>query len=96
MFKEYTKDFYGTSGINVPGVVTIEGKVMGGWIQYAFGLTVSAWLAHHFYIQWRYSIDREFLEERAYSWFVEVATYLGEVSITGETGKRKLPLSSSL
>ena len=95
VFKKYTKDFYGTSGINVPGVATIEGKVMGGWIQYAFGPTVSAWLSHHFYLHWRYSMDRNFLEERAYPWFVEVATYLDEISVTDKNDKKKLPLSTS-
>ncbi len=95
VFKKYTKDFYGTAGINVPGVATLEGKVMGGWIQYALGPTISAWLAHHVYLHWRYSMDRKFLEERAYPWFVEVATYLDELSITGESGKKKLPLSTS-
>lgn len=95
VFKKYTKDFYGTSGINVPGVATLEGKPMGGWIQYAFGPTVSAWLAHHFYLHWRYSMDRGFLEERAYPWFMEVATYLDELSTTGKNGKKKLPLSTS-
>ena len=39
---------------------------MGGWIQYSLGPTVSAWLAQHFWLHWRYSNDRDFLEERAY------------------------------
>jgi alpha-L-fucosidase 2 len=94
-FKKYTKDFYGTSGINVPGVSTLEGEPMGGWIQYALGPTVSSWLAHHFYLHWRYSMDRDFLEKRAYPWFQEVAIYLNELSEIGDNGKRKLPLSTS-
>ena len=43
-FKEYTKEYYETEGVNVPGVSTLTGQPMGGWIQYAFSPTVSAWL----------------------------------------------------
>ncbi|PZX51048.1 glycoside hydrolase family 95 protein [Algoriphagus chordae] len=94
-FKAYTKAYFGTNGLNVPGVTTLTGEPMGGWIQYSFGPTVSGWLAQHFYLQWRYSMDREFLENRAYPWFAEVATYLNEVSIRDENGNKKLPASSS-
>ena len=94
-FKEYTREFYGTSGLNVPGVTTLTGVPMGGWIQYSFGPTVSAWLAHHFYLHWRYTMDRDFLQEKAYPWIKDVAIHFDELSVKGENGKRKLPLSSS-
>ncbi|MCB9208910.1 MAG: glycoside hydrolase N-terminal domain-containing protein [Ignavibacteriales bacterium] len=95
-FKKYTKDYYETKGLNVPGVTTLTGKPMGGWIQYSLGPTVSAWLAHHFYLHWQYSNDRKFLEEKAYPWIKDVAIHLDELSvIDGKTGRRKLPLSSS-
>lgn len=94
-FKKYTREYFGTNGLNVPGVTTLEGDPMGGWIQYAFGPTVSAWLGHHFYLHWRYTMDRGFLEKDAYPWIREVALFLKELSIRDEEGKRKLPLSSS-
>lgn len=94
-FKTYTSDFYGTNGLNVPGVTTLIGDPMGGWIQYSFGPTVSAWLGHHFYLHWRYTMDRSFLAEKAYPWIQDVAIYLDELAVTGDDGKRKLPLSSS-
>ncbi|WP_186758109.1 glycosyl hydrolase family 95 catalytic domain-containing protein [Echinicola salinicaeni] len=94
-FKTYTETYYETNGINVPGVGTLTGAPMGGWIQYAFGPTVSAWLSHHFYLHWRYSMDRKFLEEEAYPWFKEVAIYLDEISEKSENGQRKLPISAS-
>ncbi len=93
--QKYTKEYFGTNGLNVPGVSTLSGKPMGGWIQYSCGPTVSAWLGHHFYLHWRYSMDREFLKERAYPWISEVATFLEEFSVRREDGMRKLPLSSS-
>jgi alpha-L-fucosidase 2 len=94
-FKWYTKTYYESDGLNVPGVTTLTGQPMGGWIQYSFGPTVSAWLAHHFYLQWRYSMDREFLAEQAYPWIRDVAIYLREVSIIDESEMKRLPLSSS-
>ncbi|WP_375585819.1 glycoside hydrolase family 95-like protein [Cyclobacterium xiamenense] len=94
-FKKYTRAYFGADGLNVPGVTTLEGDPMGGWIQYAFGPTVSAWLGHHFYLHWRYSMDREFLEKEAYPWIREVALFLEEISTIDEAGNRKLPLSSS-
>ncbi|MEN7550969.1 glycoside hydrolase family 95-like protein [Rapidithrix thailandica] len=94
-FKEYTKNYFETNGLNVPGVTTLEGQPMGGWIQYSFGPTVSAWLAQHFYWHWRYSMDPVFLEEKAYPWLKEVAIHFDELSVKEEQGMRKLPISSS-
>lgn len=94
-FKKYTREYFETEGLNVPGVTTLTGEPMGGWIQYAFGPTVSAWLAHHFYLHWRYSMDREFLEQRAYPWIKDVALYLEGISRFNDKGQRQLPISSS-
>ncbi|MEN8248792.1 MAG: glycoside hydrolase family 95-like protein [Bacteroidota bacterium] len=94
-FKKYTQDYFGTNGMNVPGVTTLEGEPMGGWIQYSFGQTVAAWLSHHFYLHWRYSMDREFLETKAYPWLKDVAVFLDEISVKSVDGKRKLRISSS-
>ena len=94
-FKAYTQTYYQTNGLNVPGVTTLEGQPMGGWIQYSLGPTVSAWLGHHFYLHWQYSRDFDFLKTRAYPWIKEVAIHLDELSEKDKNGNRKLPLSSS-
>jgi len=90
----YTKKYFGVDGINFPGVLTLTGDPMGGWIQYALSPTVSAWLAQHFYLQWRYSMDKTFLRNKAYPWIKETARFITNLSIL-ENGKRRLPLSSS-
>ena len=92
--RQYTRQFFGTEGINVPGVSTLQGKPMGGWAQYAMGVTVSAWLSQHFYLHWKYSQDREFLETRAYPYIKDVATYLEQFTVVKD-GVRSLPLSAS-
>ncbi|HBS86387.1 MAG: hypothetical protein A2W91_19425 [Bacteroidetes bacterium GWF2_38_335] len=94
-FLDYTKKYYEVEGLNVPGVSTLDGQPMGGWIQYAFGPTVSAWLAHHYYLQWRYSMDKEFLENKAWPWIENTAVFLQAISVMDSTGHKKLPLSSS-
>ncbi len=94
-FERYTRQYYQASGINIPGVSTLTGQPMGGWIQYAFSPTVSAWLAHHYYLHWRYSMDRTFLSQKAYPFLKNVAVFLEEISVINEQGQRQLPLSSS-
>ncbi|MGM0376559.1 MAG: glycosyl hydrolase family 95 catalytic domain-containing protein [Bacteroidota bacterium] len=93
-FKQYTRDYFETEGMNVPGVTTLEGEPMGGWIQYSFGPTVASWLSHHFYLHWRYTMNKEFLEQKAYPWIKDVAIFLDQIAVK-EDGKRKLPISSS-
>ena len=92
--KEYTKKYFGTNGLNVPGVCDLDGKPMGGWIQFSLGPTVSAWLAQHFYLYWAYSQDHNFLKKYAYPYSKDVATYLEEFTVM-RNGIRTLPLSSS-
>lgn len=94
-FKKYTRDYFETDGMNVPGVTTLSGDPMGGWIQYSLGPTVGCWLGQHFYLHWKYSGDERFLREKAYPWIKDVATYLEQISIKDDSGKRQLPLSSS-
>jgi len=92
---QFTRRFFEADGLNVPGVTTLTGDPMGGWAQYSLSPTVSAWLAQHFYLQWRYSLDRGFLEKRAYPWISDVAVFLDRISVRGSDGRRQLPLSSS-
>lgn len=94
-YRRYTQRYFGVQGLCVPGVTTLDGAPMGGWIQYALSPTVSAWLAQHYYLQWRYSMDRNFLERKAWPWIKETATFLEKITVVDATGKRKLPISSS-
>ncbi len=95
--KRWTKRYFGAKGLNVPGVTTISGKEMGGWIQYSMSPTTAAWVAQHFYWQWKYSMDNKFLKERCYPWVNEVERFMAEMLNKGkdENNKAMLPLSSS-
>jgi alpha-L-fucosidase 2 len=94
-YKRYTKTYFGKDGLAVPGVTTLDGTEMGGWIQYSLSPTVSSWLAQHYYLQWRYSMDKKFLKNRAYPWIKDVAVFLENITIKDKNGFRKLPISSS-
>lgn len=91
---QYTKQFFGVEGLNVPGVATLDGDPMGGWIQYSLSPTVGAWCAQHFYWQWKYSMDGAFLRNRAYPYIHGIATFLENITRLRD-GIRTLPLSAS-
>ncbi len=93
-FENYAKRVFGTQGLNVPGVATLRGHEMGGWHMYAMSPTIACWLAQHFYLQWRYSMDTVFLTERAYPWISAVASHIEQLAVPAE-GRRQLPMSSS-
>jgi len=94
--KKWTKKYFGVEGLNVPGVTTISGKEMGGWIQYSMSPTTAAWVAQHFYWQWKYSMDEKFLKLTCRPYFDEVENYLSKVHVTDPVShKYTLQLSSS-
>lgn len=93
--RAWTKRFFDLPGLNVPMTADLNQEQIGGWHQYTHSATTAAWLAHHFYLHWRYSMDRNFLEQRAYPWLKEVSVFLEAVTEKGPDGKRTLPLSSS-
>lgn len=93
--RRFAHAFYGTNGACLPATCSIDGEPMGGWHQYSFSPTCSAWLAHAFYRHWRYTMDPTFLAERAWPFCEAVATCLYELLETDEAGRFVLPLSSS-
>jgi alpha-L-fucosidase 2 len=92
--KKYTKQYFGVEGLNVPGVETLNGYAMGGWIQYSLSPTVAAWLSQHFYWQWKYSMDTQLLLTRTYPYLHDAATFLENITEL-KNRVRYLPLSSS-
>jgi alpha-L-fucosidase 2 len=94
--RKWTKEYFDVYGINVPGVTTISGKPMGGWIQYSMSPTTSAWLAQHFYWQWKYSMDKKFLMGKCIPFFDDVEKYIWGIRKWDSVQRKyKLPLSST-
>ncbi|MBU4255364.1 MAG: hypothetical protein KJ727_12285 [Acidobacteria bacterium] len=93
--ERYTEQFFQSRGLAFPGVTDIEGRAMGGWWQYSHNPTVAAWLGTHFYWHWRYSMDEDFLRDRAYPWIKASAEFFDDFSIIDNDGRRRFLLSSS-
>lgn len=95
VYKKYTQQYFGKGGMNIPGVCSLTGEPLGGWIQYAMSQTIGAWLAQQFYLQWKYSSDDVFLKTRAYPFMKEVATFLEQQTCVNPDGRRTFEFSSS-
>lgn len=93
--EQYARKFYNTSGFIVPGVMAFDGKPMGAWYQYSLSPTMGAWVAQSFYWHWRYTMNPQFLKERAYPYCTGIAEALVGLMKQDKNGKLKLPLSSS-
>ena len=93
--EQFARNFYGTKGMVVPGVMALDGKPMGAWFQYTLSPTMGAWVAQSFYWHWRYSMDPEFLKDRAYPYCASIAEALLGLMKPDKNGKLKLDLSSS-
>jgi alpha-L-fucosidase 2 len=94
-FQRFAREFYGTEGLATPGVMTLAGEPLAGWVQYSLSPTMSAWSAHLFYLHWRYTMDETFLRERAYPWASDVGECMLGLLKPDANGVLVLPLSSS-
>ncbi|MBI3819092.1 MAG: glycoside hydrolase N-terminal domain-containing protein [Planctomycetes bacterium] len=94
-FRQFAREFYQVSGAVVPGVMTLDGKPMGGWGQYSLSPVQGAWIAQTFYLHWKYTNDRRFLEERAWPFCEQIGVALESLLRPGADGRMHLPLSSS-
>jgi alpha-L-fucosidase 2 len=95
-FRQFAREFYGTGGAAVPGVMTLAGQPLGGWPHYSLSPAQGAWLGHLFYLHWRYTMDETFRRDRAYPWCREIGACLRELlKPDPATGVLVLPLSSS-
>jgi len=93
--EEFARKFFGTDGMVVPGVMSIDGKPMGAWYPYSLSPTMGAWISQSFYWHWRYTMDEVFLKERAYPYCAAIADGLAGLMTPDKNGKLKLTLSTS-
>nr|WP_308638241.1 hypothetical protein [Paenibacillus silvisoli] len=93
--RDFAQSYYESAGINLPSVMTMDGKPLGGWPMYSLSPTNQIWLCQAFDHYWLYIGDREFLADKAYVYFTETANCLLDLLRQGEDGKLRLPISSS-
>ncbi|MBI2503088.1 MAG: glycoside hydrolase N-terminal domain-containing protein [Candidatus Latescibacteria bacterium] len=93
---DWTRRFFGLPGLNVPMTADLGNNQIGGWRQYTHSATTAAWLAHHFYLHWKFSADPEFLRRRAYPYLRDAAVFIEAITAERDSeGRRSLPLSAS-
>jgi len=95
VFREFARSFYESPGAAVPAVMTLAGRPLGGWAQYALSPTAGAWIGQLFYLHWRYTRDEKFLRESALPWCREIGECLAGLMGPDSRGVLVLPLSSS-
>jgi len=65
-FREYCRKFYGTDGIMIICAMDDDGNPIPGWYTVNLWPGNSAWIAHLFWLYYKYSLDKDFLREKAY------------------------------
>ncbi|UVI28960.1 glycoside hydrolase family 95 protein [Paenibacillus spongiae] len=93
--KRFAQSFFDAPGINLPSVMTLNGKAMGGWPMYSLSITNHIWVCQAFDHYWLYTGDVDFLRDKAYVYFRETAECVQRWLTEGEDGKLGLPVSSS-
>lgn len=94
-FIKHGKEFFGREGALAPGACGPKGNTIRGWVTVTFWPGNGAWLAHMYWLHWKYSMDRTFLEKQAYPFMrAFMRTYLNLVE-KGPDGKYHIPLSVS-
>ncbi len=93
--RRFARSFYDAPGLCLPGVMSIDGKPLGGWTQYCLPITANIWLCQAFDHYWLYTHDKSFLKDKGYPYLKESAECLLRWLEPGDDGKLVLPLSSS-
>ena len=93
-YRKFAKKFFGVKGLLIPGTSTIDGKPIGGWVQYSLSPTMTIWTAQSFDEYYIYTGDEKFLKNRAYPMFKEIGEAISAL-LEEKDGKLYLPLSSS-
>ena len=93
-FEEMGKRFFGFEGAHSRCEMGPEGQPIFGYYTANFWPGNGAWLAHLFYLHWRYSQDKEFLKNRAYPFMRSfMKTYLNLLE-KDSNGVYHLPLTA--
>lgn len=91
----FAKKFYKTEGICLPGVMTIDGKALGGWPMYSLSPTHQIWLCSSFINYYKYTGDEDFLKNKAWVYCRESGICISQLLVKKEDGFYYLPVSSS-
>lgn len=94
-FQKNCREFFGFDGAWSGCALGPGGVRVHGYPPTEFWPGNGAWLAHQYWMHWRYSMDRDFLRDKAVPFMKPfLRTYMNLLE-EGEDGKLHIPLSSS-
>jgi alpha-L-fucosidase 2 len=94
-FQKNCREFFGLDGAWSGCALGPKGARVHGYPPTEFWPGNGAWLAHQYWMHWRYSMDRDFLRDKAVPIMKPfLRTYMNLLE-GGEDGKLHIPLSSS-
>jgi len=94
--KAFSAGFFDApEGLNLPGVMTLDGKPTGGWAAYSFSITNAAWLGHCFCEYYDYTLNEDFLQTRMYPFLKGVGLCIQRWLAGSDAGYLELPGSCS-
>lgn len=91
----FAKNYYGTDGLCLPSVMSMDGTALGGWPMYSLSPTNQIWICQIFERHYTYTGDIEFLRERAYPYLAATGKCIAELLSKNADGQYELPVSSS-
>ena len=93
--RERTQQIFGFDGVRMETALAADGTPVPGWSTVQYWPGAAAWVAHHYWLQWKYSCDVEFLRERAYPFMKLCAAFWLGYLEPDDGGTLHVPLSHS-
>lgn len=93
--REAAKDLYGCEGIVFPIQTDAWGRATPESYGWSVWIGAAGWLSQHMWWHYEYSLDREFLRERAYPFLKEVAAFYETYLIEDKDGLLQIVPSQS-
>ena len=94
-FKKNCREFYNCHGIMPTCSIALNGEMLKGYYNTEIWPGNGAWLAHMYWLQWRYSKDKCFLKQKAFPMMKGAMDLYEFLLEKDESGEYILPLSSS-
>lgn len=88
-----TREFFGFDGLRFETALAADGTNVPGWGTVQYWPGSAAWLAHHFWLHWRYTLDVDFLRYRAYPFLTSCAAFWENYLEPDDEGTLHVPLS---
>jgi alpha-L-fucosidase 2 len=94
-FRRFCREFFEQEGEFAVHAADIDGNPVYDWASGQFEFNGGPWLAHHMWLHWKYSQDRDFALNRLYPFLQAIAVPLLNELELGEDGWLHLPYSLS-